>query len=505
MADVLIGIDLGTTVLKAAAFDRRSGRILAQASHRLPVALSREGKREQSPAALLRALSSVLSSLRREVGSSWESVRGMGVASQGGSTIIAERLSGKPLTPMALWNDGRAFPLFEELCSRKPAGFWRSFALRDEPGMGLARIEWLRRTKPALINERHIYVGAGELAFHWLTGAWRQDPCNALQIGCYDARRDKLTAKPLQLVNVPLSFFAPLRHGHATRPLAAKAARRLALARGIPVAGPYLDHEAGFMAVMDIAHRPLQCSLGTAWVGNFILPDTVRGGSPFQLPIPAPHGTGRLVIQPLLTGNVTWDWALTTFLHPDLTKALGLQKTRFTHTLLPPEGLVALPWLNRPNHLAPGCLGAGAFFGQGPATTKEDLVRAVASGLVFELARVFGEVTARGLVDSAVLCGGASKGRAFQQLIAAIFHPLPVMRVTEEDWMGARGCLYAFGGTVYRARAVAVRPSRRLDHDTVQAMFGLYRTIFDRLYGEVPAGSPFRVTSSQRRGRKRPP
>ena len=37
MRDVFIGIDLGTTVLKAAAFDGRTGKALAVAGRRLPV------------------------------------------------------------------------------------------------------------------------------------------------------------------------------------------------------------------------------------------------------------------------------------------------------------------------------------------------------------------------------------------------------------------------------------------------------------------------------------
>lgn len=47
---VLLGIDLGTTVLKVAAFDGESGRMKAFAARRLSVAASADGKREQDTA-----------------------------------------------------------------------------------------------------------------------------------------------------------------------------------------------------------------------------------------------------------------------------------------------------------------------------------------------------------------------------------------------------------------------------------------------------------------------
>jgi ribulose kinase len=58
MKGLLLGTDLGTTALKAAAFDARTGRPVACASVRLPVRTDASGAREQDPAALRRVLAS---------------------------------------------------------------------------------------------------------------------------------------------------------------------------------------------------------------------------------------------------------------------------------------------------------------------------------------------------------------------------------------------------------------------------------------------------------------
>ncbi|HPX42382.1 MAG TPA: FGGY family carbohydrate kinase, partial [Candidatus Hydrogenedentes bacterium] len=105
---VLIGIDVGTTVLKACAFDADSGALAARAAHRLPVRLLADGGREQTVRALDRAFQGVLAALREHLGRHWAAVSGIGVAAQGGSSIIADRGTGAPLTPMVLWNDARA-------------------------------------------------------------------------------------------------------------------------------------------------------------------------------------------------------------------------------------------------------------------------------------------------------------------------------------------------------------------------------------------------------------
>ncbi|MBI2435224.1 MAG: FGGY-family carbohydrate kinase [Candidatus Hydrogenedentes bacterium] len=487
MTDLLLGIDLGTTALKAAVFEQRSGKLLAGASKRLRVNAGPDGRREQDVPGVLRALRSALAELERETGD-LRRLRGIGLAAQGGSTMIAKRATGKALTPMALWNDARAFPEFHALAASHPPRYWRAFSLRDEPGMGLARIVRMRREAPALLQAENIYAGAGEYVFFHLTGEWRQDAGNALQIGCYDARRGALLERAAQMVDAPLSFFAPLRRGHETHPLSSTAAKMFGLSPGIPVAGPYMDHEAGFLSVAQGNARPLQCSLGTAWVGNFVVPGASPARSPFQLVLPSPAGAGRLVVQPLLTGNVTWDWALSTFVGGNQASALAKSAAVFARSLLPARGLVALPWLNRPNPLDVGALGGGCFMGAGPSTTRGDMLRAVAAGMCYELARVFAEVKARKTIDSVVLSGGASKGPHFRTVIALLFAPLPVVPVEDEDWMGARGCLHAFNTKASQAQAKRPIAPGKTAVGPLLAGQALYEKAFAALYAHVAAG-----------------
>ena len=493
-----LGIDIGSTSLKAAAFDARRGRLLAQTAQRLVLVLDETGKREQDPAALIQALCAAAGSLRHQVADRWNNVKGIGLAAQGGSTILVNRQTGAPATPMFLWNDTRAFGHFHKIAAKLPPRWWRAFSLRDEPGMSLARAQWLREQSPRLFKDNPLCVGAGEHVYFALTGQWRQDACHALQSGCYDAVKNRITTRPLTQCGLPTDFFAPLRQGHETHPLSADAAKLLQLPAVIPVAGPYSDHEAGYLSVLHVSRRPLECSLGTAWVGNFVLPPGFAGSSPFQLCIPAPTGKGRQVIMPLMTGNVTWDWVLANFVHADQPIALLRAKTILTEQLLPPPGLVALPWLNRPNALRPAQNGSGGFFGISPATTHADLFRAIVAAMTFEFARVLEPVVKSGAVDSLVLCGGAARSAHIRSFFAALFAPTPVHQVIETELMGTRGCLYAFDPRIATAPTAPVRCAVGVNVKALAEARALYLETFARLCGHVPAGEPYTLQKEKR-------
>ena len=496
---VLMGIDLGTTALKVCAFDARNGRLLGQAIRRLTVRIYPGGGREQDCASVDRAFGSAARELRERLGGAWRHLAGIGLAAQGGSSIIADRTSGKALTPMVLWNDRRAQAHLDEIASLTRPAYWRRHVLSDHAPHGLGRLVWLQETQPRLFNAENIHVGAGEYLLFKLTGVWRQDAGNAIQAGSYNAAKKRLDRHPFAKSGLPLSFVAPLRRGHETAPLSRRGARRLGLAEGLPVAGPYIDQEAGYLSAVGVSSSPLQCSLGTAWVGNFLLPDDTAGWSPCQLVIPSPVAEGRLVILPLLAGNLTWDWALATCVDADHPAAIERAGAVFRRSLLPPEGLVALPWFTQANPLNAGAHGAGAIFGLSAQTTSEDMLRAVAAGMAYEFARVFAALKDSGRVDSLVLGGGASRGWFFRSLIAGLFAPLPVLWQRDGDLAAARGALFAFSQRAARANTRAVPMPDRATRARIDTGFRTYCETLEKLFASPPGGEAFRFGNPQRR------
>ena len=427
--DILFGIDLGTSAIKAAAFSAADGRLLEAASVRLPVRAGPDGMREQDLADVDRAVARAAAAVRRRLGGDWSRLAGVGLAAHGGSAILADRASGRALTPMQLWNDARPLALLAGIAARKPAGCWRRLCFLADPGAGLARLTWLRKRHTGLFRGGNLYIGAGEYVYFQLTGAWRQDAGNALQIGCCDARRRRLAEAPLRLVGVDTSMVAPMREGHELHPLSRRGAAMLRLPGGIPVAGPYLDHEAGYLAATAASPHPLQCSLGTAWVGNYMLPPGREPPPGFNLLLPSPVGPGSLVVRVMLAGTMNWEWALGALIGGSADRARVRAESILRARLPPPPGLIALPWLGQPNLLAHDAAGGGGFLGIGAHTTREDLLRALVAGMAYEMMRVFEPVKRSGAVDRAILGGGAA---------AAVREGVPVHSGAEPGDAGVR-------------------------------------------------------------------
>ncbi len=488
---ILIGIDLGTTVLKVGALDAKNGSLLAHAVQRLPTASLPQGGREQKTADIDRAFQTAITKIQKETGSSWRHVEGIGLAAQGGSSTIANRSSGKALTPMILWDDGRTHAYTGKLAQQHPPDFWRQYTQGDSPPAGLGRLMWLKETQPKRFHKGNIHIGAGEYLFHRLTGVWRQDAGNAIQIGSYHARKKKLFSGLLQLADIPLTFVAPLRQGHELTPLSAQGAKRLKLPKDVPVAGPYIDQETGYLSASEISSHPLQCSLGTAWVGNFVLSDGSAGQSPTQLVIPSPIREGRLVIQPLLTGNLTWEWGLRQFIDKTASQSIEKAGKLLKSSLLPKDDLFVLPWLTQPNPMNSQSIGAGLFHGINTQTSRADMLRALAAGMCCELARVFENVKQHGAIDCVVLGGGASKGAFFRKLISALFAPIPVEQQMDIDLSTARGSVYAFNSNIAQTKTRKIKLPKDNKLTEIQDYYWKYLQVYHEHEQSIPMGTAF--------------
>lgn len=487
-----LGIDLGTTVLKACVFNAGNRNLVAQSSRVLSGQQSQDGRREQQIKPLLKAFNEVLSELQIHLGIDWKRIEGIGLAAQGGSSIIADRVSGKARTPMILWNDGRIHRKADPIHELIPEKNLLDTILTIVPPAGLSRLQWLQIEQPELFTEENIHVGAGEFLFFHLTGVWRQDAGNAIQIGSYNAVTQQLDDILFRYLNLPLSFVAPLRNKHETASLSKEGAKRLKLPADVPVAGPYIDQEAAYLSAASISDRPLQCSLGTAWVGNFVLPEWLNGGSNTHIVIPSPTTHKYMVIQPLITGNPVWEWALRLLdsrREQALAKAGSILKLVKCNQHTP----IVCPWFAEKNPLECISKGGGAIVGIDTYTTIDDIVLGVAISLALDLERMFAGLKETDAIDSAVIGGGAGNSSFLREAIATLFAPLPVYWQKNADLTAACGCLYAFDPSLSAKQPhKRIKPTTSMEYP-LSILQDRYRIACDRIHSENPRTQPYAV------------
>ncbi|NDY92925.1 FGGY-family carbohydrate kinase [Ideonella livida] len=316
--DLLIGIDAGTSVIKAVAFDLQ-GRQIAVASTPNTVRLSPGGAAEQDldrtwadTAATLRALGEQVPDLARRT-------LALAATAQGDGTWLIDA-AGRPVGPALLWLDGRSAAQVQALrASPAHAALVARTGTALNPSLQSSQLLWLQAQQPERLARAATALHAKDWLYFCFTGERATSPCEG--VFTFGDWRQRAYA-PEVLATLGLARWAHLlpplvdgtRH-HA--PLSAAAAADCGLRAGTPVALAIMDVPAtvlggGGVAVGEHgALRRVGCSiLGSTgmhgWVSDQpadIQPSTEAG---YTMAMPLPGAQVRLMSHMAATLNIDW-------------------------------------------------------------------------------------------------------------------------------------------------------------------------------------------------------
>src|SRR5918995_1668229 len=138
----LIGLDIGTSGVKALAVGEEEGAILARREVGYPLSTPHPGWAEQDPADWWRATGEALEAL------GVDEVAGIGLSGQMHG-LVALDAAGEVIRPAILWNDGRTVAECAEI--EQKVGLERLIALtgnRALTGFTAPKLLWLRKHEP---------------------------------------------------------------------------------------------------------------------------------------------------------------------------------------------------------------------------------------------------------------------------------------------------------------------------------------------------------------------
>ncbi|HEX7610189.1 MAG TPA: FGGY family carbohydrate kinase [Solirubrobacteraceae bacterium] len=133
---LLLGIDEGTTAVKAALFDTEL-RPVAEARRRVPVTHPGAGLVEQDPELVLEAVIDAVGEVLAQAGG--REVLAAGLDHQGESVLAWDASSGRALTNIVVWQDKRQASLLAEI---DPASV-ESSGLPLDPYFSAGKLAWL--------------------------------------------------------------------------------------------------------------------------------------------------------------------------------------------------------------------------------------------------------------------------------------------------------------------------------------------------------------------------
>lgn len=265
---VLVGVDIGTSSAKGAAYDpdgRALGTVEIAYRHETP----RRGWAEADATAWWRATCRILRSLADTVRPA--QIDGVAVTGQA-PTLLAVDASGRPVRPAILWLDVRSESVAEEIAARVGPEGERVSGNRVHAFFLGPKLAWLRRHEPARFERPLTILQSHSYPVMRLTGARVTDYSSAaLAAPLYDCRTRAWSPEMCAALGVDPAWLPEIKPSHAIAGrVTAAAARETGLREGTPVAVGGADFAASTLAAGVTEPGEACLMLGTA--GNLIMP-----------------------------------------------------------------------------------------------------------------------------------------------------------------------------------------------------------------------------------------
>ena len=444
MSEPLVGLDVGTTGVKALAV-AADGEVLARCEVGYPLSTPRPGWAEQDPEDWWRATEEALAGLG--VGRP----AGIGLSGQMHG-LVALDSSDRVIRPAILWNDQRTAAECAEIEER--VGFDRLVELtgnRALTGFTAPKLLWLRRHEPESYSRiAHVLLPKDYVRLR-LCGERAIDVSDASGTLLFDVAQRRWSDEVVAALELDPAWLPPALESPAVSGTTAD---------GVPVAAGAGDQAAGAVGVGVVRPGPLSIALGTSGVVFSALDayaaDPQARVHAFCHAVPgAWHAMGVMLSA---AGSLQW---LRDVAAPGAEFGPLVDEAAAWEPGV--EGLTFLPYLagERTPHADPDA--RGSLTGLSLRHDRGALVRAVLEGVACGLRDSLDLVVAMGArPQSGRVSGGGARSELWLRIIASVLElPLERLAVEEGAAYGAALLGGVAGGTfadVEEAVAACVHP-----------------------------------------------
>ncbi|WP_376796348.1 xylulokinase [Thermogemmatispora sp.] len=258
--EILLGIDLGTSAVKALALEATTGQTLGEGRADYELLTPQPGWAEGDPEEwwrqTVRAVRMALQLLEPE------QVVAVGVTGQMHGLVPLDAAA-RPLRPALLWPDQRAVEMLPHFASL-PAALRQSLANPLAPGMAGPFLCWLAEKEPESFSRLRWALQPKDWLRLRLTGEVASEGSDASATLLYDLPRDRWASDVMAALGLSAELLPPLRSSdERAGELTAQAAQELGLRAGLPVATGAADVAASLLGAGLLSVGPALFSLGS--------------------------------------------------------------------------------------------------------------------------------------------------------------------------------------------------------------------------------------------------
>jgi xylulokinase len=270
---MFLGLDLGTTTIKAILYDPTTGRIAGPWSRPTPVTYLGPGLSEHDPDAFWAAVVACLRDAADAATDRGREVVGLAIASFAEAGLPLDA-AGRPLYPIIAWHDRR---------TEAQAAWWDTqlsspdlHAITGQmvsPSFGVNKWLWLAAHRPDVTAQTAIWLSAADYILYRLTGEYATDYSQASRTLLLDQRTRAWSAEMLLRAGLRVDQLPrPHPAGTLIGPLTRAAAQATGLPAGLHCALGGHDHLCAALAVGGYHPGTVVDSSGTAQAVVMTLP-----------------------------------------------------------------------------------------------------------------------------------------------------------------------------------------------------------------------------------------
>ncbi len=518
----VLGLDLGTSSLKAVLVDER-GSIVASATRSYAISSPHADWAEQNPEHWLQASDGATAALLHEAGIAGERVVALAVGGQMHGTVVLDA-GGTVLRPAIIWPDSRTVAEAHDVeATLAGLGLPRRLGGGVSPGFMLASLIWCRAHEPDLWKRVATALLPKDYLRFRLTGVLASDASDGCGVPAIDLATGTWSEDTFAALNLPIGLMPPLFHSaEPAGTLTADAAAQCGLCPGTPVLCGGSDQamaaigsgllypgsllisvSTGGQLVAPVATPVVVVEQGLRTVCH-ALPERAHAGSGAPESSSAlgrvtsgtakkSHSTGvfrggYLAHSATLGAGLSAHW-LREILYQDQGEGRDLRLVAdAAQAPAGAGGLLFLPYLAGERSPIQDPKASGAFVGFRLDHHRPHMARAVLEGIAFSLRHALEPLRGAGvdttpagvLRTPAILAGGLAQSTLMRQILAAVLEtPLRPLASAEQSALGAALLAAAHAGffsSLDEACARAVHYEPLIEPDAEQVP--LYRELY---------------------------
>ena len=440
---MLLGIDIGTTNIKAGLFTKE-GVCHSLTSRQNITYRGSDGGLYYNPNEIYQTVCSVVSELKLKVDSN--QVKAIGIASMAETGLIVDKKTCLPKYPFIPWFDTRASSELDKIyASTQPLEQFTKTGIRPSYKCALSKMLWLKNQEAKILDDA-IWMNVADYIAYRMTGSIKTDYSLAGRTCVFRIDRKMWDQAILETHDLDVSTFPPVvPSGDVAGHLHKESALELNLRAGIPVSISGHDHVCAAFGVRvvigDILSEFLIDSMGTA--------EALMGSINERKLREQEFDSGFAFGCDVVPGRLYWmgglsasggsvEWMRRLLGNPQLT--YEEMDRLIIEAGEEPTRILYFPYLSGSGSPHSNVNVRAAFIGLNSAHKQADMIKAVLEGTAYEMEfiRRRAKSDLRIGVDKIAAVGGGTKNLKWLQVKADVFGcPLRIPDVKNATLLGA--------------------------------------------------------------------